>query len=177
MGWWTHPTDQIKEFTGETIIEASDVSETNNLLLYAHWGDPFKITNVGANKCLNIHGDSLTALSNGINVTLWSDSGSNEQKWIMKSAGHQRVVKSVIDPRFGLNVYRSGSPYNCNIYKTCGNETDALVDFIIQGDGSMKIKLTNYDLYLTAASTSNGANVYWGAASDSDLQKWTVTLI
>ncbi len=168
IGWWDHVLDQIKEYDGDTVVTA-----TTDHTLYAHWGFPIKLTNVGANKCLNINGDNLTSLSNGINVTLWSDSGTNEQRWLVKSVGTQRVVKSVIDPRFGLNVYRSGSPYNCNIYKTCGNETDALVNFISLGNGVLKIKLTNYDLYLTAASTANGANVYWGAASDSDLQKWT----
>ena len=129
--------------------------------LYAHWASTFKIANVGASgKCLNIHGSNLTSLQNDINVTLWSDdSNSNEQKWLMTSAGMGRVVKSIIDPEYGLNVYAPNGTANCNIHKTYENEGDALVDFILQSDGTMKIKLSNYDLYLTATGTVNGANV------------------
>ena len=36
----------------------------------------YKITNVGANKCLNIYGNNVTSLTNNQNVTLWSDSGN-----------------------------------------------------------------------------------------------------
>lgn len=47
------------------------------------------------------------------------------------------------------------------------------IDFIERDDG-FKIKLHNYDLYLTAASSANGANVYWGAASTSTYQLWSL---
>ncbi len=136
--------------------------------------DTYKISNVGAAKCLNIHGSSLTSLSNGINVTLWSDSGSNEQKWVISDLGNNVYVRSIIDTDFGLNVYRSGSPYNCNIRLIEGNETDAAVDISNYGD-YYKIKLHNYNYYLTVGGTSNGTNVYWASESDSDYQKWTFT--
>ena len=134
----------------------------------------YKITNVGASKCLNIHGDGLTSLSNSINVTLWSDSGTNEQKWVVSDLSSSVYIRSVIDTDYGLNVYRSGSPYNCNIYTISGNETDALVDIISSGN-NYKVKLHNYDLYLTVGGSSNGTNVYWAASSDSSYQKWTFT--
>ncbi len=135
----------------------------------------YKITNVGAGKCLNINGDNVTSLSNGINVTLWSDSGTNEQKWIIETNTDYSYIKSVIDTSYGLNVYRSGSPYNCNIYAINGNETDAQIDLIPTSNG-YKIKLHNYNLYLTVNSSSNGTNVYWAAFTGSDYQYWDLTL-
>lgn len=47
----------------------------------------YKLTNVGANKCLNIYGSNSTSLSHGINVVIWADSGTNEQKWSIPSLG------------------------------------------------------------------------------------------
>lgn len=134
----------------------------------------YKITNVGANKCLNIKGSNLTSLTNHQNVTLWPDSGTNEQKWYITSVGEGAYVKSVIDLSFGLNVYRSGDPWNCDVYPISGNETDALVDFIPTKNG-FKIKLHNYDLYLTTASSANGSNIFWGAESSSAYQLWDLT--
>ncbi len=134
----------------------------------------YKITNVGANKCLNIKGSNLTSLTKHQNVMLWSDSGSSEQKWYITSVGEGAYVKSVIDLSFGLNVYRTGDPWNCDVFPIAGNETDALVDFILTNNG-FKIKLHNYDLYLTSASSSNAANVYWGAESSSAYQLWDLT--
>ena len=55
-----------------------------------------------------------------------------------------------------------------------GNETDSQVDFIATS-GGYKIKLHNYDLYLSADSSSNGANVYWSASSSSLYQVWSLT--
>ena len=136
----------------------------------------YKITNVGANKCLNIYGSNVTSLYNHQNVCLWSDSGSNEQKWYIPSIGTGVYIKSIIDTSYGLNVYRVGSPWNCDMYPISGNETDAQVDFIVAGSG-YKIKLHNYNLYLTADASSNGSNVYWGASSSSSYQIWRLDLI
>ena len=160
---------------GEEITSSSIVPDTNHTI-FAKWATYYKITNVGANKCLNIYGDNVTSLTNGTNVTLWSDSGTNEQIWVIESLGPNQFVRSIIDMSYGLNVYRSGSPYNCNIYKIEGNETDATIDFIWDEETNKgyKIKLTNYDLYLTVGSSSNGTNVYWAAESSSNYQYWTI---
>ena len=134
----------------------------------------YKITNVGANKCLNIHGDSVTSLYNNQKVTIWSDSGSNEQKWAIDALDAGVFVRSVINNAFGLNVYRVGNPYPCDVHVISGNETDAKIDFISYGS-YYKIKLTNYDLYLTASGANNGDRVVWDTASDSEYQCWTCT--
>ena len=134
----------------------------------------YKITNVGTGKCLNVYGDNVTSLRNHQNVCLWSDSGTNEQKWYITTIGEGAYIKSVINQSFGLNVYRSGSQWNCDLFPISGNETDSQVDFI-PTNGGYKIKLHNYDLYLSASSSSNGANVYWSAESSSLYQVWSLT--
>lgn len=171
VGWFPEEFMEGTEVTSDTIV-----TNTENHTLYAHWGSRFKITNIGANKCLNIYGDNVTVLSNNQNVTLWSDSGTNEQKWLIAGSGTQKYIRSVIDKRYGLNVYRSGSPYNCDVYPIIGNEQDAQIDMVYATNG-YKIKLHNYDLYLTAGSSVDGANVYWAADNGSDYQRWSLELL
>lgn len=137
----------------------------------------YKITNVAAGKCLNIYGDNVTSLSNNQNVTLWADSGTAEQTWVIDSLGTGVIVKSIVDTRFALNAYRSStSKYNCDVYPWSGNETDAKVNFE-STSGGYRIKLTNYNMYLTAASAANGADVYWAAATGGTNQVWTCTTV
>ena len=122
---------------------------------------------------MNIDGEDVTEVYNSDNVTLWAAGTTNEQKWLLSALSSRRVLASAVDPTYGLNVYRSGSPYNCNMHKVYKNETDALVSFVAYS-GYYRIKLYNYDLYLTVGSSSNGANVYWAASSGSNYQKWTI---
>ena len=137
-----------------------------------------KIRNAGAGKYLNIHGSNVTSLTPHQNVTIWEDSGSNEQKWKFDDTrtgltDFSSPLRSMVDTSYGLNVYRTGNPYNCDVYPVSGNETDSdIVLTSVIGLTAEKIRLKNYNLYLTAASTANGANVYWAAESDSNLQKW-----
>ena len=166
IGWFKNSTNEAEERTESTIV-----SQVSNHTLYARWAKTYRITNVGANKCLNISGSNVTTLSNGMNVTLWSSSGSNEQKWLLSSLASCRCIKSIIDTAYALNVHRSGNPYNCNIRVFAGNETDALINVVASGS-YYKVKLYNYDLYLTAGASTNGTNVYWAANSESNYQKW-----
>ncbi|MBQ9544131.1 MAG: RICIN domain-containing protein [Clostridia bacterium] len=136
----------------------------------------YKVTNVGSNKCLNISGNNVTSLYNHQNVCLWSDSGTNEQKWYIPSIGSGVYIRSVINTSYGLNVYRVGSPWNCDLFPISGNETDAQVAFIAV-TGGYKIKLYNYDLYLTVSASSNGSNVYWSASSSSTYQVWSLAAV
>ncbi len=132
------------------------------------------ITNVGAARCLNIYGSNVTSLTNNQNVTLWQDSGTTEQVWEISSLGSNVKVKSVIDKTFGLNAYRSGTNWNCDVLPISGNDTDSAVTFEKSGD-CYKIKLTNYtNRYLTAGGTGNGANVYWAAATNAENQLWDI---
>lgn len=132
----------------------------------------YRITNKMANKCLNIHGNNVTVLENNDAVTLWEAGNTNEQKWEISSLGNGVYVKSVIDTTFGLNVYRSGSPWDCDVYPITGNETDAKINFIQSGN-YYKIQLANYtSYYLTAEGTANGSEVCWAAATNEDDQLW-----
>ena len=123
---------------------------------------------------MNIYGDNVTSHYNNQNVCLWTDSDTNEQKWSIGNIGNSTYIKSIIDSSYGLNVYRSGNPWNCDLYPINGNETDAMVDLIWTNNG-YKIKLHNYNLYLTAGSSSNGSNVYWSSSSSSVYQVWEIT--
>lgn len=136
----------------------------------------YKITSKSANKCLNIYGNNVTSLYNNQNVCLWADSGTNEQKWEISSLGSGVYIRSTINTGFGLNVYRSGSPWNCDVYPISGNETDAKVNIISAGSGYYKIQLANYTgYYLTAGGTGDGSNVYWTTATGGNNQLWTCT--
>ncbi len=178
---WHSFKNYIDSGKGETELSRSDYSRIKNYL-YMRQGTRiddgvYKITNVGAGKCLNIYGNKLTKLSNGRNVTLWQDSGSNEQKWAVSTVkSGETYISSVIDGDFGLNVYRKGDPFNCNIRKLAGNEYDARVIFI-KTDGGFKIKLKNYAMFLTASSDENGANVYWAEESESEYQVWDISAV
>lgn len=163
-GWWSDELERLATTT---------VTATEAHTLWARWTKVYTVTNLGASKCLNIYGDNLTSLSDGINVTLWSASGSNEQKWLMALEYDDRPIKSAIDQAYGLNVYLD-STYNCNIHQVAGNEADAIVHYINYGS-FYRIGLYNYNLYLTAAGTGDGANVYWATYAESDLQKWVLT--
>ncbi len=146
-------------------------------------GNTYRISNVGASttslrKCLNIYGSNLTSLYNSINVTLWSeDTRSNEQKWEIAKLGNDVQIKSVIDRAYGLNIYRSGNPYNCNIYKIAGNEADATFDILAaDSNGYRKVRWTSANgsvvKYLTVGDSADGSNVYWGDVASSNYQKW-----
>ncbi len=136
----------------------------------------YKITNVAANKCLNIYGSNVTSLTNNQNVTLWEDSDTPEQKWVVDILDSGVFVQSAINTAFALNAYRS-STYNCDVHLLRGNQTDAAVNFIPSGD-NYKIQLANYPTYyLTAAGTANGSNAYWAAATNANNQLWTMSVV
>lgn len=133
----------------------------------------YKIVNSGTGKCLNIYGENVLSLKYNQNVTLWDDTGSREQRWLINAVGTSTVIKSVIDAEFALNVHRLGNPFNCDVYPLKGNETDAEVCFVKSGENYV-IKLKNYDLCLTAASSENGANVYWAKLKEGLYQTWSL---
>ncbi len=168
IGWFEYDaTDETNEYTENTIAMPT--------VLKAHWGEVKTIYNVGAGRNLNIYGSNLTSLSNGINVTTWTSSGSNEQKWIIDMRPQSNIaIRSIIDRNYGLNVYRAGSPWNCNVHTVVGNETDAMIDLVYITDSYYLIKLHNYNLYLTADGAYDGSNVYWTSYSGSNYQVWMI---
>ena len=114
-------------------------------------------------KYLNINGTNITSLTNNQNVTLWSADDVAEQRWEISSLGSGITVKSDVDKTFALNYYwgnGQNNPGNCDVYPWSGNSMDSQVNFILDG-GYYRIKLTNYDLYLTAAGNYDGAEISW----------------
>jgi hypothetical protein len=131
----------------------------------------YKITKAGSQLCLNIAGDNISVLTENKNVTLWSDSGTNEQKWVVDSLSNGQFIRSAIDTDFGLNIWTANN--NCDVHTIAGNEKDAKVDILSSAGIKYTIKLTNYNLYLTAGGSENGANVYWAAPTGGNDQYWT----
>lgn len=136
----------------------------------------YSLRNVGKSKYLAVANYS-GSLSNNQNVSGMTSTAittsNNEHIWVIDSLGTGVYVKSYVNTSYGLNVYRSGDPYNCDVHIISGNETDAKVNFIHHAaTGYYKIKLTNYNLYLTASDS----NVYWGAyGGENDLnQSWNI---
>lgn len=137
----------------------------------------YKITSKYAGKCLNVVGNNVSSLADYDDLSLWEDSGTNEQKWSISSIGTGVYIKSVIDKRYGLNANRYYSPWECDLFKISGNETDAAVNFVQSGN-YYKIQLTNYpSYYLTAGGTSNGSSIYWTTATYGDNQLWSVAVV
>ena len=136
----------------------------------------YNIVNVETGKVANISGSYLVNLSDGKNITLYSKSGSNEQVWKIDkiSDSEDCYIRSYVDQEYGFNAYRSSSGnYNCNIHKITGNETDAAVYFVLQDDGSYKIKLANYsNYYLTAIASNNGSDIRWQSEDSEKNQHW-----
>ena len=169
LGWWPERRSDSEEFVSDMIVPVG-----YDHTLYAHWATPVYIKNYETGKYLNIYGENLTSLSSHKNVVLWDkDEGSREQLWLIPDYSNNHCIKSVIDPNYGLNVYRAGSPYNCDMLRVFDNGTDSVCTFTLIDSNRYIIKLKNYDLCLTADSNSNGANVYWAAYNNSSYQTWS----
>lgn len=124
---------------------------------------------------LNRYGDG--ALSAHQNVTLWSDSTADDQVWLLREAGQGLSIRTALNTDWGLNIWRGSDNFNnCDVYPVAGNETDSTVDFrTVNNDLSQyRIKLMNYDLYLTAKGGANGSDVRWEAYTGGDEQLWQV---
>lgn len=131
----------------------------------------YKIKNVAEDKCVTIsRTNSSTNLTDRLNVILSTDANSPEQMWSIDRLNTGVTVRSMIDETFGLNVYRSGDPYNCNILAIKGNEIDSAIN--IWKNTYCTIKLQNYYLYLTVANINEGTNVYWESYTGNVTQLW-----
>ena len=143
-------------------------------------GNSYRFKSKSDNRYLNILTDG--ALSNNKNVTTYAlDSSDLAQVWLASVYTYgspiQYLLKSAKDNNFVLDRWRGSSNYNNADIYTRGTTTDDLKDQVIVfvASGSYyKIKLANYDLYLTVTTTSTygGYNVNWQAATGADNQLW-----
>ena len=110
MGWFPEPYVEGIEITGNSIVPSENVT------VYAHWAMPARLFNLASGKCLNIDGSNLTYLYNGMNVTVWQDSGSNEQKWLKDECVERFYMRSYVDRNYGLVLTAGGSSNGSNVY-------------------------------------------------------------
>ena len=134
------------------------------------------VSHAGAGKSLNIYGDEQ--VSNNRNVCLWTKDTSGAQNWIIKSFAAGLKIVTALNQAYALNYYwgsGQGNPGNCDIYPEAGNDADSCVTLIAVNASSniYKVKLKNYNLYLTATGTNNNSNVIWDTLDNSNTaQQW-----
>ncbi len=142
------------------------------------------VSHRGTGRCLNVYGNDQ--VSQNRNVCLWDWDTTNAQKWVIRQeTPGGRIYTNIANTTYGgngygLNAYRSGTNWNCDIHTVQGNETDSLIDLLTvnANDNLYRIQLMNYsNRFLTAASTAREANVYWAAESGGDNQVWMVTTV
>ncbi len=135
-------------------------------------------SHAGAGAYLNIYGNE--AVSKNRDVCIWSLSQhSYAQKWLITKLDKGTKIISALNSDYALNYYWAkgkGKAGNCDIYPHLGNDEDSFVEVlpITSLSDVYKIKLSNYDLYLTAGGTDNAANVTWEIESNSIAQLWKI---
>ena len=128
---------------------------------------------------LNRQGEG--AIANHQKATLYRATGAADQRLIVhRVAGGCQLVSAlspdIDDPqkRFGLNIYGQKAGSVCDFFPAYKNFNDELIDLItVDKDNNLyRIKLINYNLYLTPSSNSSGAALTWENASNADNQIW-----
>lgn len=135
------------------------------------------ISHAGSGRCLNIASSSF--ITNGTNVNVYAATGSNDQKWVidaLTSTGEQ-FIKHFSNQSYALNAYRSGTNWNCTLYKAAGNADGTLIITKVSTD-VYTIRLSQHNnRYLTAEGNTNSANVSWQTYTGASNQKWKITKV
>ena len=117
----------------------------------------------GTGLCLGVSGGTV---ANNKNVCIQTKNSNNQQKWIVKAFGSNLKIVSCLNQNYALNYYWSagqGNAGNCDIYPQSGNDADSSVVLEPVATDVYRIKLKNYNLYLTAKGTGANADVRWEA--------------
>lgn len=114
------------------------------------------------------------------NVTMWSNTGSNTQRWtldLVDSSNRLYVVRNYANTTVGLNIYRDGTN-NCNLFNIASNSANdkniRMVDESSYGSHYFGFVLPAYTLCLTPTGFTDGANVTWQAPNGTTNQIWRV---
>ena len=135
--------------------------------------------NTSTNRYLNVYGNEQ--VSNNRNVCLWTlDASANAQKWVYSNFSDNSKLVTALSSTYALNYYwlnGQGNPGNCDIYPHSNNDTDSALTIVAINASSTaqnmyRIKLKNYNLYLTAAGDYDNADVSWQAYSGTSAQTW-----
>ena len=130
----------------------------------------------GSGRNLNVYGNEQVSYNR--NVCLWSeDTSANAQKWVIQSFAAGLKIITALSSTYALNYYWAngqGNPGNCDIYPHASNNQDSCITLVAvnAAENIYKIKLANYNLYMTAASDADEANVSWEEHTGAAAQQW-----
>ena len=130
----------------------------------------------GNGRNLNVYGNEQ--VSSNRNVCLWAeDTSVNAQKWTIKSFTAGLKIITALNSAYALNYYWAngqGYPGNCDIYPHEDNDQDSCITLVAvnASENIYMIKLLNYNLYMTAASDADNANVSWEEYTGTSSQQW-----
>lgn len=143
---------------------------------------PYRIRSfAGVGRYLNVYGNEQ--VSDNRNVCLWSkDPSANAQKWIIQSFTAGIKIITALSPTYALNYYwenGQGYPGDCDIYPHANNNQDSciIMEAVNASENIYKIKLANYNLYMTAASDADNADVTWENHTGTIAQQWKLELV
>lgn len=117
----------------------------------------------GLGQCLSVSGGTV---ANNRNVCIGTKTGGTAQSWTIKQFGSNYKIVSNLNQNYALNYYWSsgkGNPGNCDIYPQSGNDADSSIVLEPISTDVYRIKLKNYNLYLTAKGEGNNSEVRWEA--------------
>lgn len=130
----------------------------------------------GSGRNLNVNGNEQVSYNR--NVCLWTeDTSANAQKWIIQSFTAGLKIITALSSTYALNYYwvnGQGYPGNCDIYPHENNDQDSCITLVAvnASENIYMIKLSNYNLYMTAASDADNANVSWEEYTGAASQQW-----
>ena len=129
----------------------------------------------GSGRNLNVYGNEQVSYNR--NVCLWSQTSANAQKWVIMSFAAGLKIITALSSTYALNYYWAngqGNPGNCDIYPHASNNQDSCITLVAvnAAENIYKIKLANYNLYMTAASDADEANVSWEEHTGAAAQQW-----
>lgn len=130
------------------------------------------VSHSGGGFPLNVATSSV--ISGRTNVNIWSDTGSQDQRWQINSLTSNQKVKTLNNLRYMLNA--NTSTWNCDVYTY---NSDACVNFVNVSTDVYRIQLhSDTSKYLTVDQSTSGTNVKWAALNTaSNGQKWKITKV
>lgn len=138
-------------------------------------------SHAGTGRCLTVYGGVANSHQN---ACLFRQVGTTAQDWTFKKFGSNLKLVTSLNQNYALNYYWTagqGKPGNCDIYPQAGNDADSSIELYPVSTDVYRIKLKNYNLYLTAKNTNDSADVRWEppvslGSSYTDLapQEWRI---